>query len=256
MRLVQIGKLCMGIDLHQEFINKNIEYWNRKPLLHILYGDFYRLIAKNLSTLPKRKIVELGSGLGNIKEFIPDCIRTDLFPNPWIDQVENAYRLSFADESVSDLILTDVFHHLEFPGTALHELHRVLRKGGRVIMLEPCVSVLGILIYGAIHQEPVALTKKIQWLAPADWSPDNIDYYAAQGNATRVFVGKKFRSGLTLWGRIEAIRLSALAYAASGGFSGPQLYPKSVLRLIKSAEKLLDLLPFLFATRLLIILEK
>jgi SAM-dependent methyltransferase len=246
----------MGIDLHQEFINKNIESWNRKPLLHILYGDFYRLIAKNLSSLPDRKIVELGSGLGNIKEFIPDCMRTDLFPNPWIDQVENAYRLSFTDESISDLILTDVFHHLKYPGAALQEFHRVLRKGGRVIMLEPYVSVLGLLIYGAIHQEPVALTKKIEWLAPADWSPDDIDYYAAQGNATRVFIGKKFRSALQPWDRIETIRLSALAYAASGGFSGPQLYPKSILMLIKGAEKLLDLFPFLFATRLLIILEK
>ena len=246
----------MGIDLHQEFINKNIEYWNRKPLLKTLYGDFYRLIAKNLSNLPGSKIVELGSGLGNIKEFIPECVRTDLFPNPWIDQVENAYKLSFADESVSDLILTDVFHHLKYPGTALQEFHRVLRKGGRVIMLEPSISVLGLLIYGAFHTEPVALTQKIEWLSPKGWSAEDIDYYAAQGNATRVFLGNRFRSELRHWNQIKTTRLSALAYAASGGFSGPQLYPKSVLMLIKGMEKVLDLFPLLFATRLLIILEK
>ncbi|MGB8982984.1 MAG: hypothetical protein WCC12_14005, partial [Anaerolineales bacterium] len=113
----------MGIDLHQDFIQKNSEYWNRKPLLRILYGDFYRLISKKLSNVPGHKIVELGSGLGNIKEVIPDCLRTDLFPNPWIDQVENAYKLSFADESVSDLIMTDVFHHLKYPGSALQEFY-------------------------------------------------------------------------------------------------------------------------------------
>ncbi len=246
----------MGIDLHQELIQKNIEYWNRKPLLKTLYGDFYLLISKNLSSLSNHKIVELGSGLGNIKDFIPDCMRTDLFPNPWIDQVENAYSLSFDDESVSDLIMTDVFHHLKYPGTALQEFYRVLRKGGRVLMMEPHVSLLGLLVYGAFHQEPIALTQKIEWRAPDGWSAEEVDYYAAQGNATRIFIGNAFQSKLKRWRKVETLRLSALAYAASGGYSGPQLYPKSILLLIKGMEKLLDLFPSLFATRLLVILEK
>jgi hypothetical protein len=246
----------MGIDLHQDFITKNSEYWNRKPLLRILYRDFYRLIAEKLSNQPDAKIVELGSGLGNIREVIPNSLRTDLFPNPWIDQIENAYKLSFADESVSDLILTDVFHHLKYPGTALKEFARVLRKGGRVIMLEPCMSALGLLVYGVPHDEPIAIMKKIEWDAPNDWKPENIDYYAAQGNATRIFVGSSFRPKLVGWQKIETVPLSAFAYAASGGFSKPQWYPTFMLPLIKRLEKLLDFFPTLFATRILIILEK
>jgi len=246
----------MGINVHQDQIQQNQEYWNRKPLLGILYGDFYRLIFKQLSALPGRKIVELGSGLGNIHDVIPDCIRTDLFPNPWIDQVENAYQLSFTDESISNLILTDVFHHLKYPGTALNELYRVVCKGGRVIMLEPCISALGLLVYGALHVEPIAVTKKIEWLAPEGWSPDNIDYYAAQGNATRIFIGKKFQPLLKNWRMVKTIRLSAIAYVASGGYSKPQLYPTALLPLIKKLEKGFDLFPALFATRLLVVLEK
>ncbi len=246
----------MGIDLHQGLIEKNYEYWNRKPLLRTLYGDFYRLIAKSLSNLPDSKIVELGSGLGNIHEFIPNCIRTDLFPNPWIDQIENAYRLSFPDESISDLILTDVFHHLKYPGTALKEWTRVLRKGGQVIMLEPCISILGLLVYGVLHDEPIAVTKKIEWDASEGWSPEQIDYYAAQGNASRVFLGKRFRHKLYHWESIKTGRFSAIAYAASGGFSKPQLYPTAALPLIRKLESVLDLLPLLFATRLLVILQK
>jgi SAM-dependent methyltransferase len=246
----------MGIDLHQDQIEKNYEYWNQKPILKALYGDFYRLIAKELSNLPDTRIVELGSGLGNIREFIPNCIRTDLFPNPWIDQIENAYQLSFPDESVSDLILTDVFHHLRHPGTALQEFSRVLRKGGRVIMLEPCMSMLGLLVYGIAHDEPVAVTKKIEWEAPQVWSPQQIDYYAAQGNASRVFVGQRFRHKLGGWRTIATQRFSAIAYAASGGFSKPQLYPTAALPLLRKLERVLDLFPLLFATRLLVILEK
>ena len=246
----------MDINLHQELIDKNQEYWNRKPLLRTLYGDFYRQISNHLSRLPNGKIVELGSGLGNIHEVIPDCIRTDLFPNPWIDQIENAYKLSFADEMVSDLILTDVFHHLKYPGTALNELHRVLHKGGRVIMLEPYLSALGLFVYGASHDEPIALTNKIEWFAPETWKPDHIDFYAAQGNATRIFVTNKYRLNLKNWKRVETVRLSALAYAASGGYSKPQLYPASFLPMMKRLEKILDLFPTLFATRLLVVLEK
>jgi len=246
----------MGIDLHQGLIEKNYEYWNQKPILKMLYGDFYRLIAGKLSDLPEGKIVELGSGLGNIREFIPDCIRTDLFPNPWIDQIENAFHLSFPDEAVSDLILTDVFHHLKYPGTALKEFARVLRKGGRVILLEPCMSALGLLVYGALHDEPIAITKEIEWDAPGGWSPEQIDYYAAQGNASRVFLGKRFRHRLGDWQTIRTQRFSAIAYVASGGFSKPQLYPTSALPLIRELEKVLDLFPLLFATRLLVILEK
>jgi len=246
----------LDINLHQDLIDKNQEYWKRKPLLRTLYKDFYRLISDHLSQLPDGKIVELGSGLGNIHDVIPECIRTDLFPNPWIDQIENAYKLSFADESVSDLILTDVFHHLKYPGTALHELHRVLRKGGRLIMLEPCISMLGLLVYGVLHDEPIAVTKEIEWFAPETWIPENIDFYAAQGNATRIFMSNRYRLKLMNWQKVKTIRLSAIAYAASGGFSKPQLYPTALLPFIKRSEKILDLFPILFATRLLVILEK
>jgi SAM-dependent methyltransferase len=246
----------VGINLHEDLINKNHEYWNRKPLLQMVYQDFYQLIADQLSNLPDSKIVELGSGLGNIHMVIPNCIRTDLFSYPWIDQIENAYNLSFEEESVSDLILTDVFHHLKYPGTALKELHRVLRKNGRVLMLEPCTSLLGSLIYGAFHVEPISVTKPIEWFAPEGWSSDNIDYYAAQGNATRIFVGDNFRHLLTNWKSVKTIRLSALAYAASGGYSKSQLYPTFMLPVLKGMEKILNLFPALFATRLLVILEK
>ena len=32
----------------------------------------------------------------SFKDHLPDCITTDVFPNPWLDRVENAYALAFA----------------------------------------------------------------------------------------------------------------------------------------------------------------
>jgi SAM-dependent methyltransferase len=246
----------MGIFLHQTLIEKIHASWNRKPLLRKVYGDFYSLIVKHLSPLPETKIVELGSGLGSIKETIPSCIRTDLFSFPWIDQIENAYDLSFEDSSVSDLIMIDVFHHLQFPGNALAEFYRVLQPGGRVIMLEPYISALGSLVYGPLHAEPIGLFRDIEWMANSDWSPEDIEYYSAQGNATRTFFGKKYRERLNGWNTIRTIRLSALAYAASGGYSKPQFYPTIAFPIVKRLERILDLFPGLFATRTLIVLGK
>jgi SAM-dependent methyltransferase len=246
----------MSIALHQDLIEKNCRRWERKPILHRCYLEFHRLMASYLSKLPAGKIVELGAGIGNINEAIPNCLRTDLFPYPWIDQIENAYKLTFTNASLSDLLLVDVFHHLRYPGTALEEFQRVLQSGGRVIMMEPCVSALGYIVYGPLHAEPIGIAKQIQWSAPEGWSPDKIDYYAGQGNATRIFVQKNFASELRDWKVIEVKRIAALAYAASGGYSGLQLYPTFAYPFVKFLEKLMQPFPTLFATRLLIVLEK
>jgi len=246
----------MTVAQHNDAIQKNLAYWDRKPLLRRVYRDFYQRIASHLSNAPQPRVVEIGSGIGKSKDVIPNSIQTDLFPNPWLDLIENAYRLSFASSSISDLILFDVFHHLRYPGTALAEFQRVLMLGGRVIIFDPCISLLGLIVYGLFHPEPIALTTPMQWGAPTGWSPEKIDYYAAQGNAWRVFTTRKYRQLLQAWELVAVKQFSAIAYVASGGYSKPQLLPNALFPLLKASEKVCDLFPFLFATRLLVVLEK
>jgi len=241
---------------HKDEISRNLLSWERKPLLKKIYKSFYETIIKFLSSESDLCSVELGSGIGNIKEFIPNCLRTDLFPNPWIDQVENAYKLSFSDSTVSNLILFDVFHHLRYPGTALKEFYRVLTPGGRVLIFDPCISMLGLIVFGLLHHEDLGLRNEIKMFAPNGWSPDIDDYYAAQGNASRIFLSNKYKMFLEDWRVVTRLRLSAISYVASGGYSKPQFYPDKAFCFMQCVDKFCNLLPSLFATRLLVVLEK
>lgn len=246
----------MQNNIYEQTLTISPDSFAKKPLLKKIYKEFYSLLAQYLSDDENGLIVELGAGPENIKEVIPDCLLTGLSPQPWLDQVENAYQLSFSPGTVSDLILLDVFHHLQYPGTALEEFYRVLSHSGRVIIFEPCMSLLGLLVYGLFHHEPLALSKAIKWRAPSGWSSDNIGYYAAQGNAYRVFYQQRNRALLDNWKIVACKRITAISYAASGGYTQSQLYPGFLWPLMRQIDRCAQLLPGLFATRMLVVLEK
>ena len=245
----------VSLERHNIEIHENRRHWERKPLLRKVYSQFGREIAKRIDLTQPGLVVELGSGMGHIKEHLPGCVTTDVFPNPWLDRVENAYALTFAPRSVSHLILFDVWHHLEFPGTALREFHRVLNPRGKVIIFDPAMGVLGRFVFGSFHHEPLGLRDEIQWEAPAGRIREGLGYYAAQGNASRVFGSKAFKEQLSSWRVAEVAYFSALAYLGSGGFRGPQLYPLAALPLLNRVDSILSRLPSL-ASRMLVVLEK
>jgi SAM-dependent methyltransferase len=254
--LFRFKPLIIPIQEHNIEIKNNLRSWEKKPLLRKVYHDFYTTIACCLKHDQKGLIVEIGSGIGNIKEVIPACLRTDLFQNPGIDRIENAYALSFADMSVATIILFDVFHHLRYPGMAMQEIHRVLIPGGRVIIFDPFISLTGRLIYGLFHHEPIAYSEEIEWQAPPQWRTENDTYYAAQGNLTRIFFTSGYSSLLHGWQIVFRRPMAAFSYVASGGYSGPQLYPSFLYPIVKKIDRILDFLPRLFATRALVILDK
>jgi SAM-dependent methyltransferase len=249
------------IGQHNREIHVNRRAWDRKPALRRIYHGFYQEIAAVLPPAVKGLTVELGSGMGNIKEVLPACITTDLFPNPWLDRVENAYALSFAAQAVANLILFDVWHHLQYPGAALREFRRVLAPGGVVVLLEPAMGWLGRGAFGAFHHEPLGLGQPIAWDIPENFDPARQTYYAAQGNGWRL--ARQFMSqpasarpaALADWEMTRVKYFPALAYLLTGGFSGPQLFPNFARPAIQAVEKLLAPVPALTAARMLVVLR-
>lgn len=244
------------IGRHEDEILGNRTYWEKKPLLRSCYNAFYRAIASYLSPAPNLVTLELGSGIGAIKGVIPQCVTSDIFGNPWLDRRENAYAINFPAASLGNLILFDVFHHLEFPGNALGEMARVVAPGGRLILFEPDMSLLGRFVYGFCHPEPLGFERPITWAAPTGIDAATGGYYAAQSNATRIFRRREITDWEKTWRLVDSRRIVSLRYFGSGGFSGPQLLPSVLEGPLKAFERLLSIVPAVFSARLLLVLER
>lgn len=241
---------------HLDEILLNKEAWDAKPALQEEYYRFFRKIASKMSLEvghPDRRVVELGSGMGRLADVISDVIKTDLWENPWIDKVCSAYQLDFEDASISDLILIDVFHHLETPAAFFKEAGRCLRPGGRVHIFDPFISLFSWPIYGLAHHEPVGRARDINW---SDKAPDSPGYYAAQGNASFIFFRNASETPFPGFKVEFRDRLACWTYLLSGGFSKPALYPASMKSLLQGLDKILDVCPDVFAGRCHIVLEK
>ena len=202
-------------------------------------------------SLPGR-VVEIGSGIGNLRAYLPGTIRTDLFPNSWLDLACDAYELPFAEGTISHLILFDVFHHLERPTAFLREARRVY-PAGRLVLFEPYISLASLPVYGLLHHEPVAMRQPINLAVQA---PEPRLYHAAQGNATRLFFRKQPAGWLAGWQRLHAEAFSSFCYLLSGGYSKPTFYPPRWLALGQRVDATLSRWPRLFGARCLVALER
>jgi SAM-dependent methyltransferase len=228
--------------------------WRTKGLLRRVYGDWYRLIASRLSSVPG-ETVELGSGIGRIKEAIPSAVTTDVEPTPWADRVVDAEQLPFEAGSVANLVLLDVFHHLARPAAFLAEATRVLPRGGRIVLLEPYCSPLSTIAYRHVHHEDIDL--EAAPLAEDDSLADS-PWTANLGRSTLAF----FRNPTELAARfpqlelVERRRLSLFVYVLSGGYSRRPLAPGALYRPLAAAERLLAPLLPLAAFRCLVVLER
>jgi ubiquinone/menaquinone biosynthesis C-methylase UbiE len=172
---------------HQKINSHNIKIYQNKNLIKIIYEDYYKIVKKYIYKKNTYEILELGSGGGNIKKIIRECITSDQFKNNKVDRIENIYKINLKKKTLSNIILIDVFHHLRFPSLALKEINRVLVKGGRVIMIEPAMGLIPRIIYKIFHYEPNGFNLKINWNTILKKIAMSNQYFAAQSLHWRVF---------------------------------------------------------------------
>lgn len=154
LRSVLAHPLTKGLDLDDpKTTDLRLQIIQGKPFLRRIYDDWYRMI---LARIPAGEgmILELGSGAGYFREFVPETIQSEVFLCRNVHLVADARRLPFAKCSLKSIVMTDVFHHIPNAEDFLREAARCLRPGGHIVMVEPWVSPWSKLIYRHLHHEP------------------------------------------------------------------------------------------------------
>jgi SAM-dependent methyltransferase len=127
----------------------------RKYFLHNSYKKYYSLIDSLLSPQNKsKKVIELGSGGGFIKEIIPNVITSDIQKLPGVDKSFSATKIPYRNNSVNAFAMINVLHHIDDVSLFFDEAERCLKNGGQIIMIEPALTLFGRIIYKYFHHEP------------------------------------------------------------------------------------------------------
>lgn len=131
-------------------LGKHIDHvpgWDRpgdRPVghyLHLHYRPLWRSLQEELAKLEGR-VLDIGCGLQPYRELLGPRVtehvgvdRPGRFTAP--DVEGDALNLPFPDATFDSVLSTQVLEHVPNPAAAVHEMARVLKPGGRVVLTVP-----------------------------------------------------------------------------------------------------------------------
>jgi SAM-dependent methyltransferase len=238
------------LDPHRQYR----EIWTKKNILQLIYKDYYRRIT---TACAPGVTIEIGGGIGQFKTFMPDAISSDIQNSPMIDVVADAQKLPFRNASIGNIVMLDVLHHVEFPSLFFEEASRVLRSGGRCIMIEPAITFGSSAFYRIFHPEPVCMS--VDPLVKGSPDPLKAPYDSNQAIPTLLATREKtnFMRQFPEFRFLRVRWFSFLAYPLSGGFRKWSLLSCRVGKLVLKWERGFEKrFGRLLGFRIMIVLEK
>lgn len=224
-----------------------------KPFLRKIYLGNYLFFKRVVAGAPRGSILELGSGGGFLKSVIPSTITSDVFRTRRVDICLSALELPFHSDSLSAILMMNVFHHLQNVDEFLAGAQRCLMPGGKVVMVEPANTPWGRFIYKTLHHELFDPAQR-------DWRlPSGGPMSQANGALPWIVLSRDrhlFEARYPYL-KIESIRFTcSFLYLISGGVSRPQFVPSFTYPLFKAFESLLSPLYSLLGMFMMIVLVK
>jgi len=235
-----------------EILDERRRVWGSKEIIRRLYSRWYAVIR---GALRPGRTLELGGGSGNLSDFLPEAITSDIVYEPWLDAVMDAHAIPFKEESLDNIVLFDVLHHLAAPAVFFQEVERVLRAKGRAIMMEPYVSWLSFPVYRFLHAEGM------EWDTDPflDQSSERKEPFEGNQAVPTLIFQKQKEKFLETCPRLRIIRqetMDLFLYPLSGGFHNPSLCPLFLWGPLEILERVLRPFNRFLAFRLFVVLEK
>jgi SAM-dependent methyltransferase len=209
-----------------------------KPFLKNIYLGWYNQLLEIAKKNNSGLHLEIGSGGGFLKDNFPDVITSDVLPLSGVDRILNAEELPFDDNSISSIMMVNVFHHIPRPYLFLNEAQRCLMPSGYIVMIEPANTFFSRFIYKKFHHEP--------------FDPDGpfeIKFGNPLSNSNQALPNIYFQKGAEKF-KIDYPDLiikkiqyhTPLLYLLSGVVSRAAFVPQFTFSLFKFVEKIISLL--------------
>ncbi|MEW6008098.1 MAG: class I SAM-dependent methyltransferase [Candidatus Omnitrophota bacterium] len=240
-----------AISIHRRIIKKS-------PLLTEHYNFIYRYFKKIEDSLEYLNFpsLEIGSGGGFLKEFLPNVITSDIVESEGIDRVEDVTCLSFPDNSLKAIYANGVLHHIEDPGKCLEEIQRVLVSDGIFVCNEPSSSSFGYFMNKNFHNE---YTNKLlkRW---------KIEDKTIEGRLTKVNMALPYiifkRDAYIFTQRFKRLKIISfiyhdfLRYTLSGGLTYKPFVPHFLYGVVNFIEFIFRPLMQLFGNNMIVTIKK
>jgi methyltransferase family protein len=234
--------LVRGLDIDAPKTNEQISRMIReKAFLKKIYSSWYLEIEQSLPQSIDGPVIELGSGAGFLKDFIPSLITSEVLKIPNVDISLDGCRLPCKNQSLKGIVMIDVFHHIPNVYKFLHEASFCIKPGGVIVMIEPWITKWSKFIFSNLHHEPIDDSAK-DWKLKDDGGPLSL---ANSALPWIVFDRDqiKFKRYYPEW-KIKNKRLhTPFSYLLSGGVSLKSLIPGYFYKFCQHIEYLLK--PFM-----------
>ncbi len=226
-----------------------------KPEFLKVVRDIQDVMVRNgkLSESYNELNIELGAGVIPMKSNFPNIKSTDIVSAAHLDGILDATNLDLKDNSIQTLFLQNTFHHLPDPQKFFEESIRVLKKGGRIVIVDPFHNYLSSFMYPILF-ESETFNKK------GSWNDASNHAMLGANQALSFIVFKrdvdKFNADNPQLTLIHSEPLpSGLRYLLTGGLNFKKLMPDFFLRLVSVFEKA-GIIPSFLSIHWVIVLEK
>ena len=208
--------------------------------LRSYFSFLYGIVNQLIETFDS--ILEVGAGASISEIFLEQpIVRTDILPFNEFDVLGDCAmeRLPFKDSSFDAVLAFDSIHHSDQPSKAILELLRVIRKGGKIILVEPFVSPLSYLPYKIFHYEDTSWNFREK--GSIELSSRNLNPEMGDQGVSRFIINQLSNWRSTNFPKltVSITYLSPFSFFATGGVSSPLKTPKIFMNFLIYIEKLI-----------------